>query len=99
MMAINQLFKYFPKCILSTLNSLSLVILKQVQHDIARSEMKSTINREKHGFNIVFTSDDFCFTAKNNYVHVISLTSTKNETISVKSLFDYRKKIRVLKFQ
>lgn len=60
-------------------------------------EMKSTINRKKHGFNSVFTSEDFWFTAKNNYVYVISLTSTIQETISVKSLFDYRKKIRRIK--
>lgn len=60
-------------------------------------EMKSTTYRKENGFNSVFTPEDFWFTAKNNYVYVISLTTTINETISVKSLFDYRKKIRSIK--
>ena len=57
-------------------------------------EMKSTENRKDNGFTTVFTPEDFWFTAKDNYVYVISLATPVKETVSVKSLFDYRQKIK-----
>ena len=56
-----------------------------------------TESGEKISFDFSFTPEDFWFTAKDKYVYVISLTTTINETISVKSLFDYRQKIKSIK--
>ena len=55
--------------------------------------MKDTFYRKDHGFNVVFTTEDFWFTAKDKFVYVISLTTPVSQTISVKSLFDCRDKI------
>ena len=60
-------------------------------------EMKSTTYRKEHGFNSVFTPEDFWFTTKNNSVYVISLTSPVNNKVSVKSLYDYCQKIKSIK--
>ena len=60
-------------------------------------EMKSTKYRKEHGFNSVFTTEDFWFTAKDNYVYAISLTTPVSEKVSVKSLFDYHQKIKSIK--
>ncbi len=60
-------------------------------------EMKSTTYRKEHGFNTAFTPEDFWFTAKDNNVYVISLTSTESKTVSVKSLYDLRQKIKKIK--
>jgi alpha-L-fucosidase len=51
-------------------------------------EMKSTTYRKEHGFNSVFTSEDFWFTKKDNNVYVISLASPVNKKVSVKSLYN-----------
>jgi alpha-L-fucosidase len=59
--------------------------------------MKSTTDRANNKFDFTFTDEDYWFTAKGNYVYVISLTTPKSETISVKSLFDYRQKIKGIK--
>jgi alpha-L-fucosidase len=53
-----------------------------------------TESGEKISFDFSFTPEDFWFTAKDKYVYVISLATTINKTISVKSLFDYRQKIK-----
>ena len=60
-------------------------------------EMKSTTYRKEHGFNSVFTPEDFWFTARNNSVYIISLTSPVNNKVSVKSLYDYCQKIKSIK--
>ena len=60
-------------------------------------EMKSTTDRAKNKFDFSFTPEDFWFTAKDFYVYVISLTTPMGETVSVKSLFDYRQRIRSIK--
>lgn len=52
---------------------------------------------KKISFDFSFTPDDFWFTAKDNYVYVISLTTPISETIRVKSLFDCRQKIESIK--
>ena len=56
-----------------------------------------TESGEKISFDFSFTPEDFWFTTKDNYVYVISLTTTLNKTISVKSLFVYRQKIISIK--
>jgi alpha-L-fucosidase len=56
--------------------------------------MKSTEYRKENKFDFSFTPEDFWFTAKDNYVYVISLSTQVSETINVKSLFDYRQKIK-----
>ena len=45
-------------------------------------------------FDFTFTSGDFWFTAKNNDVYVISLTTPSNETVKVKSLIGCHQKIK-----
>jgi alpha-L-fucosidase len=60
-------------------------------------EMKSTTYRKEHGFNTVFTPEDFWFTTKNNNVYVISLATPVNDKVSVKSLFSYREQIKNIK--
>jgi alpha-L-fucosidase len=52
---------------------------------------------KKINFDFSFTSEDFWFTAKDNYVYVISLTTPISETIRVRSLFDCRQKIESIK--
>ena len=59
--------------------------------------MKSTEYRAENKFDFCFTPEDLWFTAKDNYVYVISLTTQTRETVSVKSLFDYSKKITSIK--
>jgi len=53
-----------------------------------------TESGKKISFDFSFSPEDFWFTAKDNYVYVISLTTSESETVSVKSLFDYRQKIK-----
>jgi alpha-L-fucosidase len=53
-----------------------------------------TESGKKISFDFSFSPEDFWFTAKDNYVYVISLTTPVSETISVKSLFDYHQKIK-----
>jgi alpha-L-fucosidase len=60
-------------------------------------EMKSTTYRKEHGFNSVFTSEDFWFTKKDNNVYVISLASPVTNKVSVKSLFNCRQQIKSIK--
>lgn len=60
-------------------------------------EMKSTDYRKEHGFNAVFTPEDFWFTTKDNCVYVISLTNPSMEIVSIKSLYDQRQKIKDIK--
>jgi alpha-L-fucosidase len=60
-------------------------------------EMKSTTDRKEHGFNTVFTSEDFWFTAKSNNVYVISLAAPLNNIVSVKALYNYRQQIKSIK--
>jgi len=60
-------------------------------------EMKSTEYRKDHGFNTVFTPEDFWFTKKDNIVYVISLATSVNNKVSVKSLFNYHKQIKSIK--
>jgi alpha-L-fucosidase len=60
-------------------------------------KMISTTFRKEHGFNSVFTPEDFWFTTKNNYVYVISMASPVNNMVSVKSLFSYRQQIKSIK--
>lgn len=60
-------------------------------------EMKSTVDRAKHGFNSIFTPEDFWFTTKNNTVYVISLACPVDNIISVKSLFSCQQQIKNIK--
>jgi alpha-L-fucosidase len=60
-------------------------------------EMKSTVSRKENGFNFTFTSEDFWFTAKGNSIYIISLVSPENGTVSVHSLFNYRRQIKEIK--
>ncbi len=57
-------------------------------------EMKSTTEREKHGFNLKFTDKDFWFTAKGNSVYAISLVKPENERIRIESLTSCQNQIR-----
>ncbi len=57
-------------------------------------DMKGTADRKEHGFNTVFTSDDFWFTRKGNNVYVISIASNVNRKVSVKALYDLRHEIK-----
>jgi alpha-L-fucosidase len=57
-------------------------------------DMKSTEYRANNKFDFSFTPEDFWFTAKDNYVYVISLTNPANETVRVKSLFRCIPKIK-----
>ena len=58
--------------------------------------MKSTVDRRVHGFNSVATTEDFWFTKKANNVYVISLVPPANNKVSVKSLYNYRDKIKYI---
>jgi len=60
-------------------------------------EMKSTTDRKEHGFNTVFTTEDFWFTKKNNKVYLISLVSPVKNKVSVKSLYNYSQQIKNIK--
>jgi alpha-L-fucosidase len=55
-----------------------------------------TDNGEKISFDFSFTPEDFWFTAKDNYVYVISLTTPISEAIMVRSLLDYSQKIKCI---
>jgi alpha-L-fucosidase len=57
-------------------------------------EMKSTTNRKEHGFNTVFTADDFWFTKKGKNVYVISIAGNVPGKVSVKSLYGMRQEIK-----
>jgi len=52
----------------------------------ANLSMKGTDDREKHGFNLNFSSEDFWFSVKNNYLYVTSLNWPDSEHIMIKSL-------------
>ena len=60
-------------------------------------EMKSTTYRKEHGFDTVFTPEDFWYTKKGNYVYVISLARRVNKMVSVISLFGCSDKIKNIK--
>jgi alpha-L-fucosidase len=60
-------------------------------------EMKGTSARKEHGFNTVFTAEDFWFTKKDDVVYVISLAKGVSGKVSVKALYDYRDKIKSIK--
>jgi alpha-L-fucosidase len=68
-----------------------------VKEGPTKIDMKSTEYRAKNKFDFTFTSEDYWFTAKDNYVYVISLTTPDGETVSVKSLFDYHQKIKSIR--
>ncbi|WP_167618278.1 alpha-L-fucosidase [Maribellus sediminis] len=51
-----------------------------------RMEMKSTTDREEHGFDLEFTPQDFWFTKKGNVVYAISLSSELKDKLTIKSL-------------
>ena len=68
-----------------------------VKEGPTKIDMKSTEYRAENKIDFSFTPEDFWFTSKDNYVYVISLTTPVSETISVKSLFDYRQKIKSIK--
>ena len=57
-------------------------------------DVKSTTQRAKEGFNLKFTSEDFWFTAKENNVYAISITTTEEKTIRVKSLAGIQNQIK-----
>lgn len=57
-------------------------------------DMKSTEHRANNKFDFSFTPEDFWFTEKDNYVYVISLTTSTSKRVGVKSLFCYHKKIK-----
>jgi len=57
-----------------------------------------TESGEKINFDFSFTIEDFWFTAKDNYVYVISLATPVSETINVKSLFNYHRNIESISF-
>lgn len=57
-------------------------------------EMNSTTARKEHGFNTVFTAEDFWFTKKDNAVYVISLASPAAKKVTVKSLYNARQQIK-----
>jgi alpha-L-fucosidase len=59
--------------------------------------MKSTTARKENGFNTVFTPEDFWFTKKDNNIYVISLTSSINSKVSVRSLISIRDQIKSVK--
>jgi len=56
-------------------------------------EMKSTTEREKNGFNLQFTSEDFWFTQKGKTLYAISLVSPQNKLV-VKSLSEIAEQIK-----
>ncbi len=57
-------------------------------------EMKSTTEREKKGFDLKFTDEDFWFTKKGNTVYAISLVKPEKNKVRIKSLFDSQKQIK-----
>ena len=57
-------------------------------------EAKGTSYRRGHGFNTVFTSEDFWFTRKGKYVYVISLVPPVRGMAEVAALYDHHKDIR-----
>lgn len=68
--------------------------LKEGPTDI---RMKSTTDRANNKFDFSFTNEDYWFTAKDNYVYVISLTTPLSRTVSVKALYDSSKNIKSIK--
>ena len=59
--------------------------------------IKSTTDRANNKFDFSFTNEDYWFTAKDNYVYVISLTNPDSKTVSVKALYDSSKSIKSIK--
>ncbi len=57
-------------------------------------EMKSTTHRAEVGFDTKFTPEDFWFTAKDNYVYVISLAKPEGGKAGVKSLSEFENRIK-----
>jgi alpha-L-fucosidase len=51
-------------------------------------DMKSTTQREEHGFNLEFTPEDFWFTRKDNTLYAISLVPPAQGRIEIKALAD-----------
>jgi len=68
-----------------------------IKEGSTKIDMKSTTYRAENKFDFSFTPEDFWFTAKDNYVYVISLTTPLSETVSVTSLFNYHQKIKSIK--
>jgi alpha-L-fucosidase len=68
-----------------------------VKEGSTKINMKSTEYRQKNKFDFTFTPEDYWFTAKDNKVYVISLTTPVSKTVSVKSLYDSRQKIKSIK--
>jgi alpha-L-fucosidase len=56
-------------------------------------DMKSTTHREKYGFDLEFTSEDFWFTRKGNMLYAISLAEPLNSRIEIKALADIADRI------
>lgn len=65
-----------------------------VKEGPTRIDMKSTEYRANNKFDFSFTPEDYWFTAKDNKVYVISLTTPTTGTVSVKSLFSCHEKIK-----
>ena len=60
-------------------------------------EMKSTTYRKEHGFDTVFTHEDFWFTQKKNAIYIMSLTTPVNDKVKVKSLVEISRQIKSIK--
>ena len=60
-------------------------------------QMKSTTDRKAHGFNTVFTNEDFWFTAKDKFIYLICLSDSVTDQIRVKSLLQYNDQIKSIK--
>jgi len=59
-----------------------------------RADMKSTTHREKHGFDLEFTPEDFWFTTKGNKLYAISLAAPQNNMVEIKALADISDQIQ-----
>jgi len=61
-----------------------------------RMDMKSTTHREKYGFNLEFTPEDFWFTRKENKLYAISLVAPEKGRIEIKALADLAHQIAAI---
>ena len=61
-----------------------------------RADMKSTTHREKHGFDLEFTPEDFWFTRKENKLYAISLVAPEKGRIEIKALADLAHQIAAI---
>lgn len=69
--------------------------------DIRGRDEDGNIKTESGGkimFDFSFTPEDFWFTAKDNFVYVISLSYPETKVISVASLYSYRQQIKSITF-